>query len=72
MISFSDWSVSGYEHVFVLLSVVIVTLPSRTGRRTPAATTPPSGRHSLLWRPVGRWSESAYSVPEERRRWWSW
>jgi len=27
---FSIWLVSGYAHVFVLLSVVIVTLPSET------------------------------------------
>jgi len=26
-IRFSDWLVSGYAHAFVLLSVVIVTLP---------------------------------------------
>jgi len=29
-IRFSVWLVSGYAHVFVLLSVVIVTLPNLT------------------------------------------
>jgi len=31
MIKFSVWLVSFYAHVFVLLSVVIVTLPSGRG-----------------------------------------
>jgi len=31
-ISFSVWLVSGYAHVFTLLSVVIVTLPPYASR----------------------------------------
>jgi len=30
-VRFSVWLVSGYAHIFILLSVVIVTLPPLTG-----------------------------------------
>jgi len=30
MVRFSAWLVNGYTHVFILLSIVIVTLPKQT------------------------------------------
>jgi len=36
-IRFSVWLVSGYAHVFILLSVVIVTLPKQTANTATAA-----------------------------------